>query len=95
MVDVAQQRAEAAKAALEATAGARVVRIAVGVSDPLQAIADELLAHPDYDTLVICTLPPGVSRWLKWDLVHRAERRFGRRVIHVVGEAAAPVSPRR
>jgi hypothetical protein len=26
-------------------------------------------------TLVICTLPPGISRWLKLDLVHRAERK--------------------
>jgi hypothetical protein len=55
----------------------------------LQAITDELLAHPGYDTLVICTLPPGISRWLKLDLVHRAERKFGLRVIHVVAEASA------
>jgi hypothetical protein len=46
--------------------------------------------HPGYDTLVICTLPPGISRWLKLDLVHRAERKFGPRVIHVVAEAAEP-----
>ena len=52
-VDVARHRAEAAKTALEEKAGARVTRTAVGASDPLQAIADELLAHPGYDTLVI------------------------------------------
>jgi len=78
-VDVARHRAEAAKTALEDTARA----------EPLQAIADELLTHPGYDTLVICTLPPGISRWLKLDLVHRAERKFGLRVIHVVAEAPA------
>jgi predicted RNase H-like HicB family nuclease len=89
-VDVARQRAEAAQALHEETAGARVVRTAVGVPDPLQAIADELLAHPGYDALVICTLPPGISRWLKLDLVHRAERKFGLRVIHVVAEAPVP-----
>jgi predicted RNase H-like HicB family nuclease len=89
-VDAARQRAEAAKTLLEETAGARVVRTAVGAPDPLQAIADELLAHPGYDTLVICTLPPGISRWLKLDLVHRAERKFGLRVIHVVAEAPVP-----
>jgi len=88
-VDVARQRAEAAKTLLEETAQARVVRTAVGAVEPLQAIADELLAHPGYDTLVVCTLPPGISRWLKLDLVRRAERKFGLRVIHVVAEASA------
>jgi 2Fe-2S iron-sulfur cluster binding domain len=39
---------------------------------------------------VVCTLPPGISRWLKLDLVHRAERKFGLRVIHVVAEAVEP-----
>ena len=88
-IHVASQRAEAAKTLLEETARARVVRTAVGAPDPLQAITDELLRHPGYGTLVICTLPPGISRWLKLDLVHRAERKFGLRVIHVVAEATA------
>jgi predicted RNase H-like HicB family nuclease len=92
-VDVARQRAEAAKTLLEEKAHVRVVRTAVGTPEPLQAIADELRAQPGYDTLVICTLPPGVSRWLKLDLVHRAERKFGLRVIHVVAEAPAPAHP--
>jgi predicted RNase H-like HicB family nuclease len=88
----ATQRAEAAKTLLEETAHARVVRIAVGPPEPLQAITEELRASPGYDTLVICTLPPGISRWLKLDLVHRAERKFGLRVIHVV--AGVPVQAR-
>jgi predicted RNase H-like HicB family nuclease len=92
-VDVAGQRAEAAKTLLEETARARVVRTAVGAPDPVQAISDELLARPGYDALIICTLPPGISRWLKLDLVHRAERKFGLRVIHVVAEAPASVRP--
>jgi hypothetical protein len=92
-VDVAGQRAEAAKTLLEETARARVVRTAVGATDPLQAITDELLARPGYDALVISTLPPGISRWLKLDLVHRAERKFGLRVIHVVSGAPAPARP--
>ena len=92
-VDVARQRAEAARTLLEEKAQARVVRIAVGAPEPLQAITDELRAQPGYDTLVICTLPPGVSRWLRLDLVHRAERKFGLRVIHVVAEAPAPARP--
>jgi predicted RNase H-like HicB family nuclease len=89
-IDVAKQRAEAAKTLLEENARARVVHTAVGDEDPLQAITDELRAHPGYDTLVICTLPPGISRWLKLDLVHRAERKFHLPVIHVVAEALAP-----
>lgn len=92
-VDLVRHRAEAAKTLLEEKAGARVFRTAVGAPEPLQAITDELLTHPGYDTLVICTLPPGVSRWLKLDLVHRAERKFGLRVIHVVAEAAAQARP--
>jgi len=92
-VDVARQRAEAARTLLEETARARVFRTAVGAPEPLQAIADEVLAHPGYDTLVICTLPPRISRWLKLDLVHRAERKFGLRVIHVVAEAPVQARP--
>lgn len=88
-VDVAKQRGEAAMEVLKETAGARVLRTAVGVSDPVQAIADELSTHHAYDTLVICTLPLGVSRWLKLDLVHQAERKFGLPVVHVVGHASA------
>ena len=86
-VDVAKQRAETAKTLFEETAGARVVRTAVGASDPLQAITDELGMHPAYDTLVICTLPPGISRWLKLDLVHQAGRKFHLPIIHVVARA--------
>jgi hypothetical protein len=59
------------------------------VTNPLQAIADELGKHPGYDTLVICTLPPGLSRWLRLDLVHQAKRKFGLPVVHVVAEAVA------
>jgi hypothetical protein len=91
-VDAAKHRAEAAKTLLEEIARARVFRTAVGAPEPMQAIADELLMHP-YDALIICTLPPGISRWLKLDLVHRAERKFGLRVIHVVAAAPATARP--
>src|SRR3990172_5799183 len=85
--------AAAEKTLLEETSRARVFRTAVGAPDPLQAITDELLMHPGYDALVICTLPPGISRWLKLDLVHRAERKFGLRVIPVVAEPPAQARP--
>jgi hypothetical protein len=84
-VDVAQQNAEGLKRILETTVGVTVSRVAVGVQDPLQAIADELQGSRAYDALLICTLPLGVSHWLRLDLVHHAERKFGLPVIHVVG----------
>ena len=85
-VDIAQRRAEAARELLVQTTGARIVRAAVGVEDPLKAIADEIGAHAGYDALVICTLPLGISRWLGQDLVHQAARKFGLPVAHVVAD---------
>jgi hypothetical protein len=83
MVDVAAQRAEAAKELLQAM-GASVVRTAVGTEDPLEAIKRDLDEHGACDGLVICTLPPGLSRWLRLDLVHQAQHRFHLPVTHVV-----------
>jgi hypothetical protein len=88
-VNEAQQNAETLMGILETSVGAKVGRIAVGVEDPLQAIADELRHDRTYDTLVVCTLPLGVSHWLRLDLVHQAERKFGLPVIHVLGTAVA------
>ena len=87
-VDVAKQRAEAAMAQLEDTTGARVVRAVAGTSDALQAITDELAAQPAYDIPLLCTLPPGISRWLRIDLVGQARRKFDLEVIHVVAHGA-------
>jgi alkylhydroperoxidase family enzyme len=69
--------------------GIRVVRATTGSREPLLAIDDELREHGPYDMLVISTLPQGVSRWLRMDIVHRAEKRFGLPVVHVVSEAPA------
>jgi hypothetical protein len=88
-VDIAQQRAEAAQEQLKQNTGAQVFRTAVGSSDPLKAIEQELVAHKDYTTILICTLPRGASRWLKRDLVHHAEKKFGLPVIHVVAQGRA------
>src|SRR6185369_12863623 len=51
---------------------------------PLMAIADELREHPGYDAIVIGTLPLGVSRWMRSDLVSQARRQFAMPVYHVV-----------
>ena len=86
-VDVASQRAEAAKLLLEESLHAKVTRAVGGSSAPLQAIGDGLTTSPDYAASLICTLPPGISRWLHLDLVHQAERKFGLPIIHVVAHS--------
>jgi hypothetical protein len=70
-----------------------VVTGEVGDADPLLAVEDVLLRDPAFDEIVVSTLPPGPSRWLKRDLPHRIEEETGLRVIHVVG-TAEPVSLR-
>lgn len=59
----------------------------VGDASPMLAIADALLIGP-YDEIILSTLTPGVSRWLKQDLPRRVERRFGIPLTVVIGEPA-------
>jgi hypothetical protein len=61
----------------------------VGDPDPLQAIADALRERP-FDEIILSTLPPGASRWLRQDLPHRVERSFSVPVTHVVAEVEEP-----
>jgi hypothetical protein len=56
----------------------------VGDGRPLQAVTDLLDRSESFDEIVVSTLPPGPSRWLKLDLPHRLEA-FGMPVRHVVG----------
>ena len=56
----------------------------VGDEHPTEAINDVLIRGETFDTIVLSTLPAGLSRWLKFDLVNRV-RGFGVPVIHVVG----------
>jgi hypothetical protein len=66
---------------LSAAAGQEVTG-EVGDAEPLMAIQDALsLGH--YDEIIISTLPLGVSRWLKLDLVSKA-RALGLPVTHVL-----------
>lgn len=57
----------------------------VGDASPVLAINDALIAH-EADEIILSTLPPGVSRWLKRDLPHRVERRFNLPLTLVVAE---------
>ncbi len=75
----------------------RVTRASIGDTSPIMAIDDELREHPaNYDAIIICTFPVGVSRWLKLDLPTQAQQAFKLPVVHVVaqpipvGQAARP-----
>ncbi len=64
-------------------AGANVTRVTIGGRVPMPAIEDELRLEGGYTGIVICTFPPGASRWLKLDLVNQARRKTGLPVTHV------------
>jgi hypothetical protein len=57
----------------------------VGDPEPLMAIQDAVNLG-SYDEIIISTLPLGISRWLKLDLVSKA-RAIGLPVTHVAGTA--------
>ena len=88
---LARKRAAEAMAALGA-AGVPVAEARVGSHSPLEAVGDELQAHPGYDRIVLSTFPPGVSRWLKGNLPAILERRFRLPVDHVTSQARTPSS---
>ena len=56
--------------------------------DPYMAIEEEL-ASEKYEAIVLSTLPPGVSRWLRMDLPSRVARRHPEiRLVHVVSQSS-------
>ncbi len=57
----------------------------VGDERPVDAIMD-VLRHKRFDEVLLSTLPPGVSRWLRLDLVHRVERAVDVPVAHLVAD---------
>ena len=64
------------------TAAGQEVTGELGDAEPLMAIQDAVNLG-NYDEMIISTLPLGVSRWLKLDLVSKA-RALGLPVIHVL-----------
>ncbi len=89
-VRLARARAAEAQERLKA-AGLNVTAARIGDADPIEALRDEL--HDGYDAIVISTLPPGVSRWLKMDVPARAQRLLkGRGLMTVVAEHAAALA---
>ena len=64
----------------------------VGDPDPLRAIEDALIAF-DAEWLIIATSRPSASHWSERDLARRAERRFGRPVVHLTPGGAGHGRP--
>ena len=61
----------------------------VGDARPMDAIRDVMLHAPPFDEIIVSTLPPGISRWLRQDLPHRVQRTFELPVSWVAASAAA------
>ena len=84
--EIARLRAAEARERFEDSA-LRVEEAKVGDGSPMLAIEDELRINPGkYDAILLGTLPPGISRWLRLDVHNRAERKFQLPVIHVVAK---------
>jgi cell pole-organizing protein PopZ len=87
---LAQRRLEAALDGFRAI-GAEVEG-EIGDESPLQAIAD-VVHDLEFDEIILSTLPPGLSRWLRQDLPHRVERQFELPVTHVIGDSEPAERP--
>jgi len=88
--DIARRRMEKAVTEMRQM-GAEITGV-VGDASPVLAINDALIEQP-CDEIILSTLPPGISRWLKWDLPHRVEQRFRLPVTTVIGEREAAAAP--
>lgn len=60
----------------------------VGDKDPILAI-DDALRHAEFDEIILSTLPPGISKWLKLDLPSRVAGHVNLPVTHLVSDAEA------
>lgn len=63
----------------------------VGDANPVYAVATALRTVPDggWEGIIVCTLQPGVSRWLGLDAVSRIKREFDLPVTHLVAARVA------
>jgi GABA permease len=55
----------------------------LGSPDPLEAV-EKVCANRQFDEIILATLPQHVSRWLRADLPHQAERRFSLPVTTII-----------
>jgi hypothetical protein len=70
-------------------AGGSEVTGSIGDAEPLMAIHDAVNMN-SFDEIIISTLPLGMSRWLKLDLISKA-RALGLPVTHVEAKERATV----
>jgi hypothetical protein len=56
----------------------------IGDESPMLAVGD-VLRREHFDEIILSTLPPGASKWLKRDLPHKLARSYQIPVTHVVG----------
>jgi hypothetical protein len=78
----AQKVLDDAPPKLSEAAGSQVTG-QIGDHEPLMAVEDAINQSGPYDEIIISTLPLGVSRWLKLDLVSKV-RNEGLPVTHVL-----------
>lgn len=57
----------------------------IGDANPIRAIHDAL-RRERFDEIILSTLPPGRSRWLKQGLPRKVEKTFGLPMTHLMGE---------
>jgi len=89
--ELAAQRAQSTRRHLESL-GMRVRSTRIGNWDPFVAIEEELV-NDKYDAIILSTLPPGASRWLRMDLPSRVARRHPEiGLVHVVSRSATRAS---
>ncbi len=67
--------------------GIELAQVRVSDPNPIVAATQELADAPRYDGIVVSTFPPGVSRWLKMDIVSRLQRMSSIPVTHVVADS--------
>lgn len=79
---VARELAEKARTVFEKN-HVTLVDARVGSESPLEAIDDEIKAHPGYAGFVISTHPKEKSRWLALDLPNVVKAKYGLPVRHV------------
>ena len=60
----------------------------IGDARPMEAIRDVLL-HDSFDEILLSTLPPGPSAWIRQDLPHRVKKAFDLPVTHLIAKREA------
>lgn len=81
---VAEATAESAANRLKES-GVPLTGVTVGDPDPVVAVTNELASN-DFESIIVSTFPPGISRWLRLDLPTRLEKMTGLPVTHVIVE---------